>query len=309
MKRITGTFLDEITYDIPSQNWGREEWRLEFDAMRAAGIDTVIIIRPVYRDRCAYPSELFGNRHAPDLCQLFLDQAQRCGMKLFMGSYESGDFYKPLDEYWASLWEMAPKVIRELDRRYGDHPAFHGWYISPEPVCDQPGVSDIFQRYGGLMRELRPDKPRLISPIFPSEMFAADAKEDRHRKFVENWDRLFSETAGLIDICAFQDGTATPRPALDPLFELEDFVRETSEVCRRHAVACWNNIETFSRGFPYKFPPLDWPILKEKMALADPYVEKHITFEFSHFLSPNSTSPAARNLFKRYCEEIIGADA
>ena len=85
--------------------------------------------------------------------------------------------------------------------------------------------------------------------------------------------------------------------------------RRRCTVCRRHAVACWNNIETFSRGFPYKFPPLDWPILKEKMALADPYVEKHITFEFSHFLSPNSTSPAARNLFQRYREEIIGADA
>lgn len=24
--RITGTFLDEITHDIPSQNWGQEEW-------------------------------------------------------------------------------------------------------------------------------------------------------------------------------------------------------------------------------------------------------------------------------------------
>ena len=26
---ITGTFLDEITHDIPSQNWGYEDWRRE----------------------------------------------------------------------------------------------------------------------------------------------------------------------------------------------------------------------------------------------------------------------------------------
>ena len=31
MMGITGTFLDEITHDIPSQNWGEEEWAADFD--------------------------------------------------------------------------------------------------------------------------------------------------------------------------------------------------------------------------------------------------------------------------------------
>lgn len=30
---ITGTFLDEITHEIPSQNWGPAEWTRDFDAM------------------------------------------------------------------------------------------------------------------------------------------------------------------------------------------------------------------------------------------------------------------------------------
>ena len=30
--KITGTFLDEITHDIPSANWGPEEWAADFDA-------------------------------------------------------------------------------------------------------------------------------------------------------------------------------------------------------------------------------------------------------------------------------------
>jgi hypothetical protein len=33
-------------------------------------------------------------------------------------------------------------------------------------------------------------------------------------------------------------------------------------------------------------------------------VEKLITFEFSHFLSPHSCWPAARNLFRRYCQHL-----
>ena len=43
--RITGTFLDEITHDIPSNNWGREEWARDFRVMKAIGIDTVVLIR------------------------------------------------------------------------------------------------------------------------------------------------------------------------------------------------------------------------------------------------------------------------
>lgn len=27
---ITGTFLDEISHDIPHQNWGEKEWDLDF---------------------------------------------------------------------------------------------------------------------------------------------------------------------------------------------------------------------------------------------------------------------------------------
>jgi len=43
--RISGTFLDEITHDIPSNNWGRAEWAEDFRIMKSVGIDTVIMIR------------------------------------------------------------------------------------------------------------------------------------------------------------------------------------------------------------------------------------------------------------------------
>lgn len=42
MGRITGTFLDEITWDIGSQNWSADDWSRDFEAMAFIGIDTVI---------------------------------------------------------------------------------------------------------------------------------------------------------------------------------------------------------------------------------------------------------------------------
>ena len=54
--KITGTFLDEISHDIPHQNWGEKEWDRDFRYMKAIGIDTVIVIRSGYRKFITYPS-------------------------------------------------------------------------------------------------------------------------------------------------------------------------------------------------------------------------------------------------------------
>lgn len=48
--RITGTFLDEISHDIPHQNWGEKEWDRDFRYMKSIGIDMVICIRSGYRN-------------------------------------------------------------------------------------------------------------------------------------------------------------------------------------------------------------------------------------------------------------------
>ena len=74
--KITGTFLDEISHDIPHQNWGEKEWDADFQHMRSIGIDTVIMIRSGYRKFITYPSKyLIGKGcYAPstDLLDLFL---------------------------------------------------------------------------------------------------------------------------------------------------------------------------------------------------------------------------------------------
>jgi hypothetical protein len=72
---------------------------------------------------------------------------------------------------------------------------------------------------------------------------------------------------------------------------------------RKHGMHPWSNLETFDRDMPFKFPPNDWQKLWWKLTAAETAgVEKIITFEFSHFMSPQSCWPGAANLFKRYCE-------
>lgn len=304
MKPITGTFIDEITMDIPSQNWGAAEWEREFRTMRDCGIDTVIIIRASYRDMAILPSRALGITDVPDLATMFLDLAHAHGMDLFLPSHDSGN----LDTTWSNWrddWEVCRRFLPELHARHGDHPAFKGWYIAPENCHHTPGIQEIYTRYSSLMKELAPDKPVLISPWYPSDIHETLSAEDRMGRFADDWSRLLA-AAPAIDICAFQDGSCTCRPERQSATrELADYIRTAHGFCREAGVTLWNNAETFERRHPIKFPPIDWRWLRRKMEITDPFVEKHITFEFSHFMSPNSQLPAARMLYERYREQIM----
>ena len=63
---ITGTFIDEITYDIPSSNWTLAEWKQDLDYMQEIGIDTVIFIRGGFEDKAIFPSNVLNVGYADD---------------------------------------------------------------------------------------------------------------------------------------------------------------------------------------------------------------------------------------------------
>ena len=131
---ITGTFLDEISHDIPHQNWGEREWDADFKYMKAIGIDTVIVIRSGYRKFITYPSAYLLKKgcYKPsvDLIDLFLRLADKYNMKFYFGLYDSGHYWDTGD----MSHEIRDNryVIDEVWKSYGHHKSFKGWYISTE---------------------------------------------------------------------------------------------------------------------------------------------------------------------------------
>lgn len=299
---ITGTFLDEITHDIPSQNWGPVEWAAEFDTFVAAGIDTVIIIRTGYRERLACPSAAIAARRPVlpvqvDLVRLFLDLAAERDLAVYVGLYDSGYHWQRND--WHAEVDLNRAYLHELAEAYGSSPAFQGWYLPHETSDSGKHIIDINT---ALAREIRTldRKPILVSPFFQARadqghsVASAPRTPEEHARV---WDDVFAHYAGLVDYCAFQDGTAD-------LLALEEMTIATAELATRYGITLWSNTETFDRDLPIKFPPIDWRKLAHKLDVVQPYVDKIITFEFSHFLSPNSMWPSAHHLYRRYQEHL-----
>lgn len=297
--KITGTFLDEITHDIPTANWGPREWAADFDAMQAVGIDTVILIRAGYRDRVTFPSEVLAKelRMRPvyiDLVDLFLTQAERTGMTFYFGIYDSGRFWhqgQPEREV-----ELNLRFTEEVARKYAHRKAFGGWYMTHEIHEHDEKVTRLIERLAKHVKGLK-DVPVLMSPYVRGRKQFDDnpiTPEDHERQ----WDKIFSILAGFVDTVAFQDGQVD-------FYELPTYMEINTRLARKHGLRPWSNVESFERGMPINFLPIDWRNLRYKIEVAEQaQVEKLITFEFSHFMSPNSIWPSAHNLYERYKEYI-----
>ena len=294
-KIISGTFVDGVASDIPSNNWMASDWRLQFDEFKRMGIDTVIIIRVAFKDSAMYKSEVMKTTlyEDPDLIRIMLDEAERTGIKLYIGMYDTVKYW-PIND-WQSETAINKELVHELYERYNDHPAFYGWYMSHEGSL-QCHPHQIWKPLCQEIRTLDKTRPIIVSPRYhgckcdPSWPVPPDVHA-RH------FDFLLNEMEGLISAFAFMDGHVHFR-------ELPDYVRATKEVFDKHGVSYWSNLETFDRDMPWKFPPIEWSKLRFKLETVQPYVDKIITFEAPHFLSPYSLYPSAHKLHARYMDYI-----
>lgn len=297
--KITGTFLDEISYDIPHQNWGRREWRRDFLNMRSIGIDTVIMIRCGLKQWLTYPSEILMRRQncyrpVADLVEMFLELSDELGMKFFFGTYDSWCHWH--SDHPEKELELNLQVVEEAWLRYGHHKSFAGWYLTQEISRGRKSVATLYRELGRCCKEVSGGLPVLISPLIDGvkeNRKQSVSLEDHQRE----WDEMFSLIRDGVDTVAFQDGHCE-------FHELSDYLAVNRQLAEKYGIECWSNCESFDRDMPIRFLPIKWEKMRFKLRAAEAAgVRKVITFEFSHFMSPNSVYGAAGNLYHRYCEE------
>lgn len=307
--RIKATFLDEISHDIPHQNWGAVEWERDFCHMRQVGIDTVVLIRNGYRQWLTYPSSFLMSEWgclepSMDLVQLFLDLSEKYGMTLWMGLYDSGVFWWDNKDY-ATETEINLHVIQELWSRYGGHNAFGGWYMSHELSRKSRPSIDMYVALAGRCKAVSMGLPVLMSPYIDGSkaVLSSDSAMEKTEgvsvaQHAAEWNDILAAMKDVVDIVAFQDGQV-------PVDELTDFLKVNKKLCEGYGLECWTNVESFDRDMPIKFLPIKWDKLWHKLRIASEVgIVDAITFEFSHFMSPQSAYLQAGHLYNRYKEYL-----
>ncbi len=303
--KITGTFLDEISHDIPHQNWGEKEWDQDFAYMKAIGIDTVIMIRSGYRKFITYPSEYLMktfNCYKPsvDLLEMYLRLADKQGLKFYFGLYDSGKYWDTGDLSWEI--DSNKYVIDEVWKNYGSkYKSFQGWYISGEISRKTKGAIGAFYAMGKQCKDVSGGLPTFISPWIDGKKAVEAAGSDITKanavsvqEHEREWSEIFAGIHEVVDAVAFQDGHID-------YDELDAFFSVNKKMADKYGMKCWTNAETFDRDMPIKFFPIKFDKLRLKLeAAARAGYDKGITFEFSHFMSPQSSYLQAGHLYDRY---------
>ncbi len=305
---ITGTFIDEVSHDIPHQNWGPVEWEADFNYMQAIGIDTVILIRGGYRKFITWPSDYLMNKlgcfsPSQDLVELFLTLADKYNMKFYFGLYDSGKYWDTHD--MSHEIDVNRHVIDEIWATYGHHPSFKGWYLSMEISRKTKGAVESFYTLGKQCKDVSGGLHTFISPWIDGKKAVMSASASIHidheisiAEHESEWNEIFDGIHSVVDAVAFQDGHID-------FDQLDDFFIVNKQLADKYQMACWTNAETFDRDMPIKFLPIKFDKLRLKLEAARRCgYDKAITFEFSHFMSPQSAYAQAGHLYNRYREWI-----
>ncbi len=288
---ITATFIDEITYDITPQNWKDKDWINEIQNMNDADIDTLVIMRGVFYNKILYPSKHFKDKQKDydDFIELVLSEADRKGMDVYIGLYISNLTWNDGD-YQTEIHENE-YYIDEVLNRYHHHKSFIGWYLPHEVGHDNYNFIPVTVGLIEIIKRKSPKKKIFISPFYRDKEIGFTNPSLTPEETFKEWDKMFAVFGKDIDCCAFQDGTTS-------LANLEKYLAVTKKLCDKYNIEMWSNIETFKRVDG--FPPIDFETLQKKIKIAKKYCKKLITFEFSHFLSPQSMYEDARKLNKEY---------
>jgi hypothetical protein len=276
--------------------------------MKKAGIDTVILIRSGYRKWQTFPSEVLMEREGTyrppvDLVQMYLELAEKYGMSFYFGLYDSGKYWT--EGKFAQEVDLNKGVIDEVWTKYGHMPAFKGWYVSQEISRKTGQIIDLYASLARHCKDVSEGLPVLISPYIDGiknvSQYVNDttkAKGISLQQHENDWREIFDGIKNAVDIVAFQDGHVD-------YDDLTGFLKLNKSLADEYGLECWTNSETFDRDMPIKFMPIKWEKLLLKLHMAEKAgIHNAITFEFSHFMSPQSAYLQAGHLYNRYLEYL-----
>ena len=238
-----------------------------------------------------------------DLVGMFLRLSEENDMDFYFGLYDSGKYWTSGD--YEKEVRLNCKVIDEVWQLYGNHKAFKGWYLSQECNRNIGGIIDLYAGLGQYCKQVSGGLPVLISPYIDGVKNLSQYTAQSHREqsitldeHFKTWEAIFKGIQKSVDIVAFQDGHVD-------YDQLEDFIKVNKSLADQNGITSWINSETFDRDMPIKFLPIKWDKLRYKLeTAAQAGVSEAITFEFSHFMSPQSAYPQAGHLYHRYLEYL-----
>ncbi len=313
--KINGTFFEfrhhntaEGKYWNPAlEGFQADDWRRKIREISQTGMEYIVIMATALYDRCYFNSSVFPFADMPckDPIEEVLDEADKCGLKVFLGNGFYGDWTKAGQNIRSrEVIDRSFRAMEELTALYAHHPSFYGWYF-PDETCIILNFSKDFVKYVNLCsarcRELTPEKKTLIAPYGTNLALA-------NSRFIHTLEELD------VDFIAYQDEVGVRKTKVDRTKRIFEKLRTAHDKAGRSEL--WADIELFDfEGMVYKSALIPAPFerVQKQIENVAPYADKILCYQYPGIMNPSVSQsfaghPDSVRLYDDYISYIRNGD-
>ena len=310
-RKIDGTFFEFLHHNTPEgkywnpalKNFTAEDWRQKIREIAEIQMEYIVVMATALYDKCYFKSSVFPFAEMPcsDPIEEILDEADKCGVKVFLGNGFYGDWTKA--SYNIKSKEVIDRSFRameELTALYDHHESFYGWYF-PDETCIILKFSKDFVKYVNLCvaecHKLTPEKKTLIAPYGTNLALT-------NGSYVKTLSELD------VDYIAYQDEVGVKKTKVQRTEKIFERLRKAHDKAGRAEL--WADIELFDfEGMVYKsaLVPAKFERIERQLKNAAPYCDKILSYQYLGIMNPeNSPSfaghPDSAKLYEDYKKYI-----
>lgn len=299
--------------------WTYNDWLDELGYMQAAGMDTLIVgtVADYEKKTVWYPNpNIQGYNYTVDptctydMPLYILNAAAQNNIQVYFGMNATSQWFNygvSDGGTWLSQKMSADiAVAADFYAKYGNHPAFGGWYIVEE--CDnivatttakQDIIGTQFDRFCDFVHGLTPTKKVINCPwanasLYPNGGGLSPA----------GWEDMWKRILGLanIDILAMQDSVGAGGCNRT---QATQYIQAQYNACVYRGRISWVDVETFRQE--------DWSSMTvgeivDSMNHYTQYADKYLTFAYNHYQSPRQKNPAYYQAYMNYLNNNMTLD-
>jgi hypothetical protein len=284
-----GTFIQ----DWLVSKWDDARWQEEFEMLKEAGNKYLVFASALHTDINDVPKAIYAtsmdnvkSKYSTDLIDICLRNAREAGFKVFIGLNFHDRWWQPSysPEWLHEQMEIGNRVADELVSLYKNKydSTFYGWYWSWEidnlnykTQQRQNMLINALNININHLNEITPDMPFLFCPFVNYRI--GDSHENR-----DMWKYILPQVHFREgDIFGPQDCIGAGGLELSMLGEWFGLMSEVVDSIP--GLQFWSDAETFDQRF-WTAGTLDRFV--EQLQIVEPYVDKIISFAYSHYYSP-----------------------
>ena len=310
-KKIDGTFFEFLHHNTAEgkywnsalNGFSSEDWRCKVREIADIGMEYIVIMATALYDKCYFKSSVYPFADIPceDPIEEILDEADKCGVKVFLGNGFYGDWRKAGNNIKdKEVIARSFRAMEELAELYAHHESFYGWYY-PDESCIILNFSKDFVNYVNLCsahcHSLTPEKKTLIAPYGTNLALP-------NSRYVHTLEKLD------VDFIAYQDEVGVKKTKVDRTKKIFERLNKAHEKAGRAKL--WADIELFDfEGMVYKsaLVPANFDRIQKQIDNVAPYVEKILCYQYIGIMNPADSKAFAGHeksaeLYERYSRSL-----